>query len=754
MSARVDCPGIDCWSALLDERLAPEQREHIVRHLESCAVCQERIDRVPPGTDRVRRLGREFGDPTLAPPDPVLKRVLARLRAVITPTAPTEPADLYFLRPSDRPGCLGTLGGYEVREVIGQGGMGMVLKAYEPALDRVVAIKVLSPALAGSATARQRFRREAQAAAAVCHEHVVAVHGVHEADGLPYLVMQFVPGESLQARLDRCGILDADEVVRIGMQTAAGLAAAHAQGLIHRDVKPANLLLEDGLAKVKITDFGLARTADDVGLTRDGVVAGTPEYMAPEQARGEAIDHRADLFSLGCVLYALCTGVPPFRGRSAVAVLRRVSDEEPAAIRSMNPAVPAWLEAMVTRLLAKDPAARFPGAAEVAALFEGYIAHLLQPAAVHATELPAPGPLPGFAPRTRSRRWLVALLSLVALGLAVGRWLPAGGVTGPEKQSRELLFLSLRGGPADGGGFEFFGPDVDECVRFEPAGLCLTLPRGFPDERPGTGLTIPVAANGDFEITVSFEILQEPKPADAGKRQTLFALDAILDAPGHTAATIAWKVDARRGPQFLAWMTVWDEVAQKDQTRGKGFRTAAKSGRLRLVRTGSALSYQVSESPDGEFVLLETFPFAAEDLKAVRLLGSTGGSNAALEVRVTDLHVRAGALPDVPETIAPPEKSPGRGWLAAGVIVGLVIASCVLCAWLHVRRGRRLGNLAESVSRDGAARPETSPPIISFACSACGTLVKARADQAGRKGKCPRCGKAIAVPGGEAGEAG
>src|SRR5205807_5330787 len=157
---------------------------------------------------------------------------------------------------------------------------------------------------------------------------------------------------------------------RIGMQTAAGLAAAHAQGLTHRDIKPANLLLENGLAKVKITDFGLARTADDVQLTQNGVVAGTPEYMAPEQARAEAVDHRADLFSLGSVLYALCTGVPPFQGSTTLAVLRHVSEETPAPIRSRNPAMPVWIEQLVVRLLAKNPEERIQSAAEVAALLE------------------------------------------------------------------------------------------------------------------------------------------------------------------------------------------------------------------------------------------------------------------------------------------------------------------------------------------------------------------------------------------------
>src|SRR5205085_6109635 len=184
----------------------------------------------------------------------------------------------------------------------------------------------------------------------------------NEAGGLPYLVMQYVAGESLQDRLDRAGLLEVTEVVRIGMQTAAGLAAAHAQGLIHRDIKPANLLLEDGLARVKITDFGLARMIDDVGLTRDGVVAGTPEYMAPEQARGETVDQRADLFSLGSVLFAMCTGQAPFSGSTSLAVLRRVCEETPPSVRSLNPAISAALQAVIVRLHAKDPAQRYDSA--------------------------------------------------------------------------------------------------------------------------------------------------------------------------------------------------------------------------------------------------------------------------------------------------------------------------------------------------------------------------------------------------------
>ena len=244
MSNSLDCPEMDCWNEWIDLDLVPEQLEAFARHLESCAVCQERLDRSGEDESVLRQLANQIGDPTLAPADPTLSQVIKQLHAVeYADWSSGEAVDLYFLRPADRPDVLGLLGAYEVREVIGQGGMGVVLKAFDPALNRLVAIKVMAAAVAGSGVARRRFAREAQAAAAVCHDHVVTVHGVHEADGLPYLVMQYIAGESLQDRLDRVGPLESAEVVRIGLQTAMGLAAAHAQGLIHRDVKPANLLL-------------------------------------------------------------------------------------------------------------------------------------------------------------------------------------------------------------------------------------------------------------------------------------------------------------------------------------------------------------------------------------------------------------------------------------------------------------------------------------------------------------------------------
>jgi eukaryotic-like serine/threonine-protein kinase len=209
---------------------------------------------------------------------------------------------LSFLTPSGRPDALGRMAHYEVLEILGRGGFGIVMRAFDEALQRVVAVKVLAPQLAATSAARKRFLREARSSAKVRHENVVQVYAV-EAEPLPYLVMEFIPGETLEQRLNRTGPLETAEVLEIGRQIAEGLTAAHDMGLIHRDIKPANILLEAGpQARVKTTDFGLARTADDASLTQSGVIAGTPMFMSPEQARGERVDARADLFSLGSVL--------------------------------------------------------------------------------------------------------------------------------------------------------------------------------------------------------------------------------------------------------------------------------------------------------------------------------------------------------------------------------------------------------------------------------------------------------------------
>ena len=297
--------------------------------------------------------------------------------AVADEKKPDEEADdLYFLQPSPRPDSLGRIGHYEVLELLGKGGFGIVFRAFDDVLQRVVALKVLAPAIAATSPARKRFLREARSSAQVRHENVVQVYAVEE-QPLPYLVMEFIPGETLQQRLDRTGPLEALDIVRLGRQIAEGLAAAHATGLIHRDIKPGNVLIEGGHERVRITDFGLARAADDASLTQSGVLAGTPMYMAPEQAKGETLDHRADLFSLGSVLYTVATGRPPFRAATIFAVLKRVGDDTPRPIRELIPEIPQRLANVIAKLHAKKPEDRFQSAREVADVLAEYETQLL-----------------------------------------------------------------------------------------------------------------------------------------------------------------------------------------------------------------------------------------------------------------------------------------------------------------------------------------------------------------------------------------
>ncbi len=330
------------------------------------------------------------------------------------------------LAPTDDPEMLGRIGCYEISGVVGAGGMGAVLKGIDPSLNRVVAIKVMSPHLASSSAARRRFAREVQSAAAITHQNVVDIYSVDEAGGLPYLVMPYIRGQSLQTRINEHAPLGSAEVLRIGIQIAAGLAAAHAQGLVHRDIKPANILAGDGIDRFVITDFGLARTFDDASLTRTGVLAGTPQYMSPEQARGESVDHRSDLFSLGSVLYTAATGRPPFRSDSAYGILRRITDNEPRSIHEINPDIPEWLAAIIRRLMSKDAKDRFQTADEVRILLESGLAYLQHPQSLPMPEIlerseVKPTVASGLdQKRAFSQRTLVMMIALIPLtGLLV-----------------------------------------------------------------------------------------------------------------------------------------------------------------------------------------------------------------------------------------------------------------------------------------------------------------------------------------------
>jgi serine/threonine protein kinase len=434
---------------------------------------------------------------------------------------------LEFLTPSDRPGVLGTLNHYDVLAVVGRGGMGVVLKALDTRLNRIVAVKVLAPEFAANPTARKRFLREAQAAAAVSHPHVVTIFAVEEghsnADAasvrmaparLPYLVMEFIAGQTLRDKIERQGALDLPAILRIGSQIACGLAAAHKQGLIHRDIKPANVLLENGVERVKLTDFGLARAVDDVSVTRTGEVAGTPQYMSPEQAEGHAVDHRSDLFSLGSVLYTMCTGRPPFRGETVVSVLRRVCDEQPRPIREINPDIPDWLCATIDRLLEKSPAKRFQSAQEVSDRLNEQLAQNRSGSVSRPQS-------PGVATPGPSKRWWkgVAVAAAVLLMLGMSE---ATGVT----NFAGTVIRFVRGD----GTLVVTIDDPEVSVSIEGEDLVITgagakeirVPAGehrltfHKDGRPVDQQLVSVSRGGREIVTASFTAAGTAAPASSG----------------------------------------------------------------------------------------------------------------------------------------------------------------------------------------------------------------------------------------------
>jgi len=366
-----------CNVTRLGQFLGGDLSEHdeqlLTEHLDECQNCRDQLDSI--AADRAswseakELLGDEFDSPGCAESRGTSHRQGSlQIEQVLAQLAPT-----------DDPYSLGRIGGYEVTGIVGSGGMGVVLKAHDRSLNRLVAVKVMAPHLATSGSARQRFAQEAKAAAAVLHPNVIAIHGVSNDQALPYLVMPYVRGASLQKRIDDEGQLPTLDILRIGSQVAAGLAAAHEQGLVHRDIKPANILLELGIERVTITDFGLARAVDDAAITRSGVIAGTPQYMSPEQARGEVIDARSDLFSLGSLLYAMCTGHSPFRAETSYGVLHRITHDSPRPICEIKSNIPPWLEHIVLKLLSKSPDERFESAEEVAQVLEDCLAHIQHP---------------------------------------------------------------------------------------------------------------------------------------------------------------------------------------------------------------------------------------------------------------------------------------------------------------------------------------------------------------------------------------
>jgi tRNA A-37 threonylcarbamoyl transferase component Bud32 len=402
-------------------------------------------------------------------------------------------------------------GRYELEELVGRGGMSTVYRAHDRLLERTVALKLLHERHLGDRESVERFRREAEAAAALSHPNVVTVIDRGEDEGRHFIVFEYVDGENLKQRVLREGPLPVREALELTLQTARALAYAHAEGLVHRDVKPQNVLLTDGRAKV--TDFGIARSLDVArGITQTGTVMGTSEYLSPEQARGEQVDERTDVYSLGIVLYELLTGETPFRGENFVTVALKHLNEPPPSVRERRGDVALRLELALDRALAKEPDARFGSMADFCTELE---ACLREPPGGETV-------VPRSSRRRRPRRRTALLLLTAALVAALAAL---------------AAVLVLRGGGGPGGG----AADGSSPVPLSGVGAY--------DPPPGDGREhdedAPSATDGDPATYWTTESYHSPF-AELGKRGVGLVLDAggaarvrrielTTDTPGFSA---------------------------------------------------------------------------------------------------------------------------------------------------------------------------------------------------------------------------
>ncbi len=395
-----NCISHENLSAMLSGEEKGGVASSMLYHLETCTHCQKTLSEL--AADPIDwEDGRRFlSEPTFDDPDEGSHSVEA--------TSPLVAQ---------------TLAHYDIEKMIGCGGMSTVFQGRDRSLDRLVAIKVLHPHLAKNGTSRQRFIREAQSAASIVHPNVVPIYGVHQLEGQSFLVMPLIMGGSLQQRVDRDGPLPLEDVLQIGLQISEALEAAHSQGVIHRDIKPANILLEDGNRRVLLSDFGLARTLDDVAITASGMISGTPSYMSPEQARGEIVDQRSDIYSLGCVLYAMCTGHAPFQANGTLKILRLVADSAFPSVHRYQEQLPSWVDTLIGKLVAKETHKRMATAKEASALIRDCLLHQRNSlSSTHHSVRDFPSGLKRELRHRRLHQGIkigAVMLAVVALGLGV-----------------------------------------------------------------------------------------------------------------------------------------------------------------------------------------------------------------------------------------------------------------------------------------------------------------------------------------------
>ena len=366
----IPCPSPGALRVCLEAMSEPDPM--LAFHLETCSDCQVTLSFVA-GQETWWDEAQQFLSCEV---DPIASRISSRVCPLTySEQMASAGADVLLahelqqlqslLEAPSHPELLGRIGRYELEQLVGRGGMGLVFRAHDTELHRVVAIKTLALHLIPIGAARERFVRESRACAALAHPHIVPMYDVVQDGPVPALVMQYIAGPTLHAWIQERGSLTWQDALKIGSQLADALAAAHAHGLVHRDIKPGNVLLEANGSRALLTDFGLARVLDAATMTQSGILTGTPEYMSPEQAKGESVDERSDLFSLGSLIYTMLAGHAPFRAAEPMAILHRVCHSSHTPLHRINPDIPLEISRLVDRLLAKNPQQRFSTAMEL-----------------------------------------------------------------------------------------------------------------------------------------------------------------------------------------------------------------------------------------------------------------------------------------------------------------------------------------------------------------------------------------------------
>jgi len=608
MPGTYSCPDNQELHSYSQGKHSPAEVDLLADHIEECSRCAETLEQfmsadtlVDPIKDQTRLVE--------ARQSPVVDHLIEKLSALpadsvdtfvaagdATPSGEGDPANfLEILAPPEAADELGRLASYRVLSVLGQGGMGIVFHAEDIQLRRPVALKVMNPSLARSSNARQRFVREAQAAAAVTHDHIVSIYQVGEERGFPFLAMPLLRGESLDDRLRRSGKLTVSEALRMGREIAEGLAAAHKHGLVHRDIKPANIFLEAGSDRVKIVDFGLARGAnDDARLTQTGTIMGTPAYMAPEQARGEGVDARSDLFSLGCILYRICTGISPFHAPDVISTLTALAINTPKSPCEINLDVPQAFSELIAQLLSKNPAQRPASARVVADRIAGiectHVAPLPMPHA--GSEEQTAVLLPVRPPRRRWPARVAVAMLLVAAGGVVASQIV---IRIRNKNGKETAFKV----PAEDGATISVNVDGKDVVEITSS---------------GKETDAAVAKSAVTAKAAPVTIAREPLP-DLEPGVPLSPL-ALVPAPAPLKGVRSWTVETR-GSRSMITSVAYSADGRRLATSGTDGTIRiyeAETGRLlRALVTPGADCTVVAWSPDGK-----TLASGGND-KAVRL---------------------------------------------------------------------------------------------------------------------------------------